>query len=536
MKESPFTSAVRLIEDALVLAKRMDSTVWLIYLSGVAPFFGLLLFELTDLAQNPFALERLGFLTFALALLYCWLHVCQSVFCGCLNAALTETDRPLRAHFAQAFAIQPALAASKLIVWPITLALLLPHFVVTMFYQHSLVPQGTPFQGLRSAMAEAKRDALYRQGQAVWLLLLILLLRAILWINLFILLVSLPALWKTFSGQEGKLTRAPDLLLNPASMVALSTLAYIALDPVVKSAGVLRRFARQSEASGLDLRLRISLLRPAAAVILCALCIPFCRMAAAPSPSASASTVSPDRMRDAIDRVFHDPHHTWDLPVVETRKPASGPFTAFMDSIVDRIGKAWDNLVSAIASLIEALRHALSNSNRSAEPNAHPVSSFDGWAVIGVFTVLLAAMLLVAFWNRRKRLHPQAAATTALPATPIDISREAVHALDQPEDEWLKLAEQHRAAGNLRLALRALYLSTLAAFGLAGLISLARGKTNLDYLRELQRRAKRMSADFIPLFRSNLGLFEQSWYGAHAVTEETFERFERNSSLLRNLL
>lgn len=553
MKESAFASAVRLIEDALVLAARMDSTAWLVYLSGVAPFFGLLLIAWTGLAQSPFALNRLPLAAFALAALYGWMHICQSVFCARLNAALTETGAPLRAAFAQAFALQPALASTKLIAWPGALALLIPHAAVTMFYQHSLIPAAAPLgagrlsaapgNAWRPALAEARRDALYRPGQAIWMLLLILLLRAILWLNLFVLLISLPALWKTFTGQEGKLTRSPDLLFNPASLAALSILAYIALDPVVKACAVLRRFARQSESSGLDLGLRISSLRraAAAALLLCALCLPQ-RICAASAPSsalpaaASPGGVSPDRMADAIRHVFHDPRNTWDLPVVESRKTASGPFGAFIDSVIDRIGQAWDGILSAIAALIEAIGHALSHSSRSTGEHPHPVTRLDGWVILGLFTVLLAAMLFVAFRKRRKRILPQAAVVGALTPEPLDLASEEIQAVDQPEAEWLKLAEQHRASGNLRLALRALYLSTLAALGRTGLISLARGKTNLDYLRELRRRAKRMSADFIPAFRSNLGLFEQSWYGAHPVTEQTLDQFERNSSLLRNLL
>ncbi|HTU46243.1 MAG TPA: hypothetical protein VMF91_14340 [Bryobacteraceae bacterium] len=537
MKESAFASAVRLIEDALGLARRADSTAWLVYVAGVVPFFGLLLFAMTDLVQNPFAVERLPVIALALALLYCWLHICQSVFCGGLKASLEGTKESLGAHFAQAVATQPTMAASKLILWPVTTVLLVPYPAVTMFYQHSLIP-APRFESLRGVIAEAKRDALYRQGQTIWMLLLVLLLRAILWINLFGLLVLAPALWKMLTGIEGKLTRAPGLLVNPITLTALSILAYIGLDPIVKAACVLRRFARQSESSGLDLRLRVAVLARAAAValVLCAMCIPM-RSAAATAGQAPAktATVSPDRMRQAIESVFRDPHGTWDLPVVQPQRPPSSPFVAFMNWIVDRVDAVWNGITSAIVTLLKALHRIFSNTNEARETKAHPVSTLGGWAVIIVFSLLLAGAILASFWNRRKRTRGQAA-TTAVPAKAIDLAREDVHAIDQPEDEWLRLAQQHRAAGNLRLALRALYLSTLAAFGRSGLISLARGKSNLDYLRELQRRAKRLNSECVPLFSSNLSLFEESWYGNRLVTEKALELFERNSLALRKLL
>jgi hypothetical protein len=537
VKESAFASAVRLIEDALVLAMRADSNTWLIYLAGAVPFFGVLLFEMTDLAQNPFALERLPICALILALLYCWLHVCQSVFCGCLQARLTETGESPRAHFAEALATQPAMAASKLILWPVTMILLVPHPAVTMFYQHSVVPHGRRFKSLRSVIAEGRRDALYRPRQVIWMLLLVLLLRAILWVNFFGLLVFAPSLWKTLTGMEGTLTRAPELLVNPTSLAMLSILAYIGLDPIVKAGCVLRRFARQSESSGTDLRLRVSMLRrAAAAVILCALCLPVRSDAASAQPLINSATVSPDRMRQAIEGVFHDPHNTWNLPAVQARGARSSPFGGFMDSILDRIDTVWKSITAALGSLIQALRHIFSNESEAQEAKAHPVSSLSRWLVVAIFTLLLAAAILAAFWNRRKRTAPEASATSAIPTPAIDVARDDIHADDQPENEWLRLAQQHRTAGNLRLALRALYLSTLAGFGAVGLISLTRGKSNLDYLRELERRAKRLNAELVPLFHSNLSLFEESWYGDHRVTEETFELFARNSSMLRKLL
>jgi hypothetical protein len=474
----------------------------------------------------------------ALAFLYCWMHICQSVFCGYLNAILTETKAAPRAHFAQACCTQPALAASKLIMWPVTMVLLVPHAGVTMFYQHSLLPPaGAEIQSMRWSIRESKRDALYRPGQAIWMLLLVLLLRAIVWMNLFALLLFGPALWKTLTGVEGRLTRAPELLINPTSLTVLSILAYIGLDPIVKGACAMRRFARQSESSGQDLRRRISMLKRATAVlILCALCVPARTVAEGVSTPANAPSVSSDQMRKAIESVFRDPQNHWDLPVVEERRSLSSPLGTFIDSIVNRIDAVWGSIRSGIVTLLRALHHIFSRTNQGRETRASAVSSAGVWAVIAVFTLLLAGAVLLAWRNRRKRIRPGAAAGTRIAGKTVDMTREDIQASDQPEDEWLRLAHQHHTTGDLRLALRALYLSTLAAFARSGLISLARGKSNLDYFHELQRRAKRLNREFVPLFHTNVRLFEESWYGDHGVTEERFELFERNSSALRKLL
>lgn len=538
MKESAFGSAVRLIEEAIVLLRRVHSTAWLVYFAGVAPFFGLLLYEITDLAQNPLAFERLGGVAFALALLYCWLHVCQAVFCACLEACVTETEIGLRSRFVGAMAVQPIVAAAKLIIWPVTLLLVVPHAAVTMFFQHSLVSSGTGTKSLRSVIAESRHEALYRQWQAIWMLLLVLLLRGIVWTNVFALLFLGPAIWKTVTGMEGKLTRSPDLLVNPTSLVAVSTLAYISLDPIVKAACVLRHFARGSDTSGLDLRLRLSVLRKAAiatALVLFAVCVPT-RGRAATEATVRSGPASPTQMREAIKTVFRDPHDIWQLPVVQPRRAAAGPFTAFVDWLGAQMSGAWKSIRAALSSLAEALRQILERLNEAKEAEAHPVSRLSGWMVIAIFSLFVAGVVVAGLWKRGRRRRPQVTVITGIAAKPVDLAGEEVEAMDQPEDEWTRLAREHRASGNLRLALRALYLATLAAFGQSGLITLGRGKSNLDYLRELQRRGKRLKTDPVPVFRSNLGLFEETWYGNHPVSIQTLEQFERNASALRQLL
>lgn len=532
MKESAFGSAIRLIEDGLVLVKRADATTWLIYSSGVVPFFAVLLFEVTDLAQNPFAGERLGWIAFLLAASYLWLHVCQSVFCGRLQAMITGSSARTGSQFVQTLAVQTVLAPSKLILWPLALAVLVPHASVTMFYQHSLVPMETAGRGatIGSAIREAKLDAEYRRGQAVWVLLLVLMLRAILWINLLALLLFAPALLKTLTGFEGKLTRSPDLLLNPTALVALCALAYIGLDPVVKACCALRRFARQAETSGRDLHGRLSILaRGAAAMVCAALCVGLPLRAAAAAEKAPA--VSAAQMDRALESVFHDPRNSWDLPAVSPRKPASNAFVAFMDSISDRLNGVWKWVDSSIRDVVRALRRIFSNSGRRRQVKPQPVSNMAGWMVIGFFSVLLAAALAVAWRKRMDRSQRGVAETVVIEPKSIDVAHEETSALDQPVDEWLRLAEKYRSSGNLRFALRALYLATLAGLGRKGLISLARGKSNLDYFRELERRTRR-DPEFLPAFRANVGLFEASWYGEHPVTEETLAQFEQNCLLL----
>ena len=81
--------------------------------------------------------------------------------------------------------------------------------------------------------------------------------------------------------------------------------------------------------------------------------------------------------------------------------------------------------------------------------------------------------------------------------------------------------------GELRLAIRAFYLATLAHLADRNLISLARFKSNRDYERELQRRSHAL-AGLAELFGGSVTAFERVWYGRHGVTAELVEDFRRN--------
>jgi len=79
-----------------------------------------------------------------------------------------------------------------------------------------------------------------------------------------------------------------------------------------------------------------------------------------------------------------------------------------------------------------------------------------------------------------------------------------------PEDGWTKLARELLERGELRLALRAFYLASLARLAERNLISLAKFKSNRDYEQELRRRGHSFP-DMLALFSENVGVFDRIW-------------------------
>jgi hypothetical protein len=541
MKPGAFIGALRLIEDAVDVLQNTPSVAWLLYLIGVIPFFGLFLFEATDIYESPFASDRLLWISLLLAFAYLWMHFCQAGFAQRLSSAVgKKLENPSSSW--RALSVVAIVQSTKLLGWPVAVALMIPHSLVTMFYQHALCQSGEAAGDLKAVVREARHDAGYRPGEAVWFLLLILILRVLVWVNFLALFLAALLLFHSFTGLENTLTRQPAALFNPTFMATLCVLAYLALDPVVKAACVLRAFQRRSEKSGLDLQIRLSKLQSVVALVsitVISLIAPpsrtYGRTIPPPVNSKALRRIDDKRIRQAVGEVFRNPNLSWSLPVVAKRKPPTNAFLAFTESVGTKIGGLWGSLVKAWGRMVSRVRKLLypdepdSNVNdRDAKTNAKEV-----WGLVTVFSAMLAAAVLFAFLRGRRLAKVVMVEARQAPVPPLDLSRDDLQADEQPEDEWMRLALEYRRSGNLRLAIRALYLSCLSSLAAAKLISIAGGKSNLDYFREFQRRARRLPPELPERLSQNVGLFEQSWYGSHNVTEEILDQFEKNLEFLK---
>jgi hypothetical protein len=137
--------------------------------------------------------------------------------------------------------------------------------------------------------------------------------------------------------------------------------------------------------------------------------------------------------------------------------------------------------------------------------------------------VALLILLYVRFARRRRMVVLQPAAATP----PPDLASDAVLANELPESGWAALAQEYLAKGELRLALRALYLASLAHLAQRDLISIRASKSNWDYRLELERRGRGLPV-LIAAFRENVLVFDRAWYGRYAVSPEIVQAFTAN--------
>lgn len=145
--------------------------------------------------------------------------------------------------------------------------------------------------------------------------------------------------------------------------------------------------------------------------------------------------------------------------------------------------------------------------------------------VLIVLLVLLLAVLAYIFvriWQRR-RPHP-VEAVDAVAAPAPDLTDENVRADDLSTNRWLTMAGELVEKGELRLAMRALYLATLAHLADHQMITIKAYKSNREYERELTRRAHEYK-ELLSNFSVSLNFFERVWYGMYRITRPEFDDF-----------
>ena len=227
---------------------------------------------------------------------------------------------------------------------------------------------------------------------------------------------------------------------------------------------------------------------------------------------------------EAVDEVLAMPAYQWRMPrQIRPTEPdqEQGWFASVMDRNARALGRAVRRAASGVGRVIEWIGERVFRFLPEVDTSVRP----DRWAgslpaVYTVIIVLIAGMLvwlIMRGLRRRKETPTEIAAAT--PA--VDLEDERVTADRLPASEWLALAEKLEGEGNLRHALRALFLAALAYLGKQGRVRLAAYKSNRDYARELEQRAQESVHE---AFIRHTRLVEQAWYGDHPVGPEDVRR------------
>ena len=535
-----------------------------VYYLGSVPFALGFLFFWSDMSRSAHAREYCGEAALGLAVLFFWMKSWQAVFAARVRAMLLGSAPPWSlARALRLAACQIILQSTAFLVFPVALALLFLLPWAYAFYQNvTALGDGTPLTLMETVRRSREQALLWKKQNlgVLWLLspwalllgavlaffalwqsgagaaaatlaLLIPFLIMISPLGLFtagnaaLLILILPELLHRLLGIETRFTLSgASAVLNSTFLTAVLALSYLVMDPLVKTAYTLRCFYGDTLATGADLRsqLRAVALRSgktalmalvAAGLFLSAAGI--VRAESAPAWPSPSPAVAPSELNQAISEVLKQREYEWRLPREIPGRKDVPEEQGVVSEFVDSIGKT-------LLKWKDAVRQWFPRRPPKPVPDKPvPPSPNMGFFALDAVRIVLYALLAVTvaatLWVlveqfRRSRAGPLLTATAEeIPAKP-DVTDESATADKLRPDEWLELAKSLLGRGELRLALRALFLSNLAWLARREWITIARFKSNREYARELQRRAH-SRPEAVRTFWADVDTFDAVWYG-----------------------
>ncbi len=531
-------NAIDLVDEAVHLLRTAPASLLATYFLGSAPFVLGFLYFWAEMSRGAYAYRHCAAAALGVALLYLWMKFWQAVFAQQL-LALRAGQAPPRWDWQRILRVvmtQTVIQPTMFLLLPLASLVMLPFGWVYAFYHNlSVLSDGTE-TNIRGAVSRSWQQTGTWAQQNHLVLTLLLLFGTFVFVNIYAAVLFLPTLVKMLFGIESVFTRSFEAYLNTTVFAAVCGLTYLCVNPVIKAVYVLRCFYGESRRTGADLRAELKAL-PLAVLLLGFFLAG--NLSAAPVTSTPAATPAPGiesaQLDRAMDRVLTQSEYTWRMPREKPPLEERGVIGQFFDTTL-RMLRNWKNAIQDWIDRVSDWFRKLFRSNRSPD---HDDTTTDWTARLHFFVFILVAIaavilgiLLWRIWRNRRRT-PLVVASAGV-AAPPDLRDESVLADQLPTEGWLEQAAALMAQGDLRLALRALFLANLSHLATRELIAIARFKSNRDYQRELHRRAHTLPV-LITAFGDNVTAFERAWYGMHEVTPAALDEFTANLKRIREV-
>jgi len=468
---------------------------------------------------------------------------------------------------------QPA-AIGRLLVWKIVLSAAALVGLTTF--------AGAPwcYSACQFASLEAREDGSQRHtigsclalasqwfGGGLLLFLMLFPLWITVWLNGLIVALLVPQLLHSILGVNTLLSTPMGmfaLFRSSAFWLSLFAGTWLALDPIVKCSFVVVYQHLQARREGDDLRgllaslpreqqKKAQIIASAAAggrvaigalVVLAAILAGTSPMASAraaqaaltrssmETPEETAREAQIQKLRRALDKESRRAIYRWH----DTEHPSPPTwFDKLLDKIQERSQRAWNAFQNFLRKLWP---RGLNLSPGKEKGGTWKLKDLRLWlTLIAILTIGAGVML---FWLRRQR---EAAVQLSIPlatAPLLDLSDGTV-ASERSEDEWFALADRLEREGELRLALRSVYLGLLAGLAQREWLTIRRDRTNRDYLDEFTRRWRRRPqaalerrTEIPERLRGSLRQFDRVWYGSHLPTPEAVAAYRQDQRELLN--
>jgi hypothetical protein len=531
--KKPSRGALVLIEEAVHLLRQSPPTILVPYFLGSMPFILGLLYFWSEMTASAVARRHCSEAALAMALLFAWMKVFQAVFMRLIWAAASGGEAKwlgIAAEFKIAIS-QIFVQSVGMVAIPIAALIALPFGWVYAFFQNALVEGGKGETDVMPAVQRARKQTELWPKENHFILLILFAFGLFVFINIGSGAILLPFLLKTLLGIETVFSQSIFAMFNSTFFAAILGLTYLCVDPIIKTVYVLRCFYGESLQTGADIHVELTRLVVAARIIIIALLTGIC-LFTVPSARAEDATRPADLDR-SISEVIERPKFAWRMPREKAADEEPGLLESFFDSVSKTMGRWMKVLGKYIKAFFEWLIDKLFPQGSS---DGQGPSS--GWATAqrGLMYILLTAaavVLGILCWRLYRRRGKKVQPVVAAVAVKVDLTDENVVADQLPEDEWLKLSREMFQKGELRLALRAIYLAGLARLAARNMIVIAKFKSNREYEAELRRRAHVLPE--LPLvFGENVTVFEKVWYGKHEATADAINQLTSNFEKLKS--
>jgi len=546
-------SATEVLDEAVSLLRQAPLSLFSIYYLGALPFCMALIYFYFDMTQSADAELHLPGEALLLTGLYFWMKTCQAVFARKLLILLEGEDvEPWNIQrWVNTALLQIIYGGSFFIVYPLALIITIPFGWVSAFYHNISIVATSSKSTLRSSLTEAMELSRLWPKQNHLIMGILLAALFFLFVNLAVFFSMIPSMLNMFFGIMTIFDENGSAWNNSSFYLDVLIFCFLILNPFNKAVYALRCFYGRARLNGADLKAELRrqhLMRSeqAPARVLAILVFLLITTFATPVLANSAAQTTPPtvsqglavhspaaNLDQAIQKTLQKDEFAWRLPRQQMEVRDDGIILRAIRNFLKFIGHAFDKLFESLAKFLEWLF----SSNRKHDSSNSTWMNFGEipWRLLFfiLLIVVVGCLILILVRHFRHRGVRSTAVLATAPVKTVDLEADNVRADDLPEDSWLSMAHQLIERGELRLALRALYLATLSVLAQSQLVRLGAAKSNRDYLLELTRRV-RGNAVAVQFFRENINLFEASWYGTHAVTSVIIETMLANHQQVRN--
>lgn len=526
--------ALSTLDDTIELLRKRWLSFGSLYLVGSIPFFAYLIYFIEDSSYGIGDNGRTAIQSALLTVLFFWMRTLHTYACQDLNESMTNDPprKPTAKQFAQV-ALQQTNVHGFAALYLLLSSLILAPVAWVYGYTQFLCATGTSVSSAKKRKERAWGAAKELSQTLHVFLAIFTVVWGIAWLNCAMLVYFLPELLRMFLGWDNIMSQRGWNPLNTTFLTVSISCSLILVDAIAKAFYTILLHKYESIKSGKDILSKFALPKLTSVALLLSFGLLTANPLQASDQDIPANSSNSQEIEDTIQQVLAQPEFSWRI-----ERSLSTAEVDEEDSLLDSVFHKMVEIKDTVAKQLETFFDWLFNNKEPDHPTRPYQKSGSGdtsWilrllAFLGiVIAVFLVIWMLVSIGSRKS-------IEGTLPTDSVSdpkLDDENIHAAQLPTDRWIDLATEKAASGDYRLAMRAMFLASLALLGNRKLVTLAKHKSNSEYAAELAQRG--LAPDGRSEFEAFRLGFDQIWYGNYPARESNYARSVEHYKQLNEL-